>query len=79
MVAGLPPFRWLLDDPAVSLRAHASTGDGVAAVERACGMWEYSEVLYPPLTRWHLLLSTDDSRVCYLLLATHDLLLTLTI
>ena len=40
----ITPARWLLDDPCISLRAHASTGDGAAAVARACGMWEYSEV-----------------------------------
>ena len=48
MLAGyhLVAARWLLDDPCISLRAHASTGDGAAAVARACGMWEYSEAPY---------------------------------
>ena len=43
MLPGYHPARWLLDDPCISLRAHASTGDSAAAVARACGMWEYSE------------------------------------
>ena len=43
-VAGYHPTRWLLDDPCISLRAHAASGASAAAVARACGMWEYSEV-----------------------------------
>jgi len=44
VVHDLDYLTWLLDDPCISLRAHASTGDSAAAVARACGMWEYSEV-----------------------------------
>ena len=38
------PARWLLDDPCISLRANATSGASAAAVARACGMWEFSEV-----------------------------------
>jgi len=44
VVHDLDYLTWMLDDPVVSLRAHASTGDDPRAAERACGMWEYSEV-----------------------------------
>eukprot|EP00320_Phaeocystis_rex_P006331 CAMPEP_0119056818 /NCGR_PEP_ID=MMETSP1178-20130426/1384_1 /TAXON_ID=33656 /ORGANISM="unid sp, Strain CCMP2000" /LENGTH=830 /DNA_ID=CAMNT_0007037587 /DNA_START=62 /DNA_END=2554 /DNA_ORIENTATION=- len=44
VVHDLDYLTWLLDDQAVSLRAHASAGRDDAAMARACGMWEYSEV-----------------------------------
>jgi len=44
VVHDLDYLTWLLDDPCISLRAHAASGPSPAAVARACGMWEYSEV-----------------------------------
>ena len=44
VVHDLDYLTWLLNDDVVSLSAHATTGDDPAVLERACGMWEYSEV-----------------------------------